>query len=124
MPSRSKPKRQHEAWTEVCPVDEFAPGERRVVYLDGKQVALFNLGGKFYAISNRCSHARGPLSEGDVDSDACTVVCPWHYAKYDLTSGSVIDGIASAPVEAYTVAIRDGVLVVGTRLPETTVAQA
>ena len=37
------PEAQHEAWTEVGPVNEFAAGERRVVYLDGKQVALFNV---------------------------------------------------------------------------------
>ena len=104
---------------EVCPVEEFAPGARRVVYLDGKQVALFNVDGRLYAISNRCSHARGPLSDGQLEDTAkhCTVTCPWHYAKYDLASGAVVDGVASAPVESYTVEVRDGLIVIGTKLP-------
>lgn len=115
LPVEAAEKR--EAWAEVCPAAEFEPGARKVVYLDGKQVALFNVDGALYAISNRCSHARGPLTEGTVDAAACTVTCPWHYAKYDLVSGRVVDGIASAPVEHYTVEVRDGMIVVGTRTP-------
>ena len=110
-----EPQAKREAWAEVCPLSDFEPGARKLVYLDGKQVALFNVEGKLFAISNRCSHARGPLSEGQVDQAACTVVCPWHYAKYDLVSGQVVDGVASAPVESYTVEIRDGLIFVGTK---------
>ena len=108
---------QREAWVDVCPAAEFEPGSTRVVYLDGKQVALFNVDGRFYALSNRCTHARGPLSEGEIeqDGDGCTVTCPWHYAKFDLSSGQVVDGIASANVEAYQVEVRDGVIWVGTK---------
>ena len=117
-----EPQAKHEAWAEVCSAAEFASGERKMVYLDGKQVALFNVEGNLFAISNRCSHARGPLSEGQVDQSACTVTCPWHYAKYDLSSGKVVDGVASAPVESYTVEVRDGVIFVGTKALEATPA--
>ncbi len=105
------------AWMEVGPLADFAPGQSKVVYLSGQQVALFNVDGKLYAIGNRCSHARGPLSEGQVETDngVCTVTCPWHYAKYDLTSGKVVDGVAAAPVYAYVVEVRDGVIYVGTK---------
>ncbi|MBC7814901.1 MAG: chlorite dismutase family protein, partial [Burkholderiales bacterium] len=115
-----EPEEAREVWVEVGPLDDFAPGTTRVIYLDGQQAALFNVGGKLYAISNRCSHARGPLSEGAVscdESDNCTVVCPWHYAKYDLATGQVVDGIASAPVAKYEVDVRDGVIYVG-RVPQ------
>lgn len=106
-----------EVWTEVCPAEDFAEGARKVVYLNGQQIALFNVEGKLYALSNRCSHARGPLSEGEVEvkENACTVTCPWHYAKYDLTSGAVVDGVANAPVTSYQAEVRDGLIYVGTR---------
>ncbi|MBZ0287309.1 MAG: chlorite dismutase family protein [Anaerolineae bacterium] len=106
-----------EIWTEVCALEDFAPGERKLVYLKGQQVALFNVEGKLYALSNRCSHARGPLSEGTVEQTdhACTVTCPWHYAKYDLATGAVVDGVASAGVSTYQTEIRDGVIFVGTK---------
>jgi chlorite dismutase len=107
-----------EAWQEVCPVEQFGEGERKVLYLNGQQVALFRVGGDLYAISNRCSHARGPLSEGAVDAESCTVVCPWHYGRFSLKSGQAVDGVTTAPVPAYAVDVRDGIIFVGTKQSE------
>jgi chlorite dismutase/nitrite reductase/ring-hydroxylating ferredoxin subunit len=107
----------HEVWAEVCPVEDLTSGENRVVYVNNQQVALFNVDGQLYALNNRCSHARGPLSEGTVEmvDGHCTVVCPWHYARYDMANGRVLDGVASAPVAAYQVEVRDGMIFVGTK---------
>ena len=98
----------------MCAFEDFADGERKVVYVGGKQAALFNVAGKLYAISNRCSHARGPLSEGQLEADNCTVTCPWHYAKFDLQTGQVVDGIASSGVPTFAVEVRNGMIFVGT----------
>src|SRR5690606_15339516 len=105
-----------EAWTEGGPLADFGPGQTKVVYLDGQQIGLFNVNGKLFAIANRCTHARGPLTEGiiEAEGECCTVTCPWHYAKFDLASGRVVDGVASAPVQAYTAEVRDGIIYVGT----------
>jgi len=96
-----------DGWLAVADRSEVPAGGSTVIYAGGKQVALFNLGGTIYALSNRCSHARGPLSEGHLDSAECTVVCPWHYAKFDLKSGQVLDGVAQTSVSRYEVEIRD-----------------
>jgi chlorite dismutase/nitrite reductase/ring-hydroxylating ferredoxin subunit len=104
-----------EVWVEVCPLEDFAVGERKMVYLNGQQIALFNVEGQLYALGNRCSHARGPLSEGEVEIEGCTVTCPWHYARFDLQTGRVVDGIAAAPVRAYHVEVRAGMIYVGTK---------
>lgn len=114
-PPPAEKEAEEEIWVEVCRLEDFPEGERRVVFVNGQQVALFNIGGALYAISNRCSHARGPLSEGEIDVDTCTVTCPWHYARFDLASGRVMDGVASAPVPAYAVEVRGGTIYVGTR---------
>lgn len=110
---------ESEAWAEVGPLAELPPGARKLVYLNGQQVAVFNVDGRLYAINNRCSHARGPLSEGTVETDeaGCTVICPWHYARFDLVSGHVVDGVASSGVTAYRVEVRDGIIHVGTPRP-------
>lgn len=108
----------HAAWTEVCPLDEFAPGETKVVFLEGKMVGLFNIEGTIYAINNRCTHARGPLTEGAVNAHECSVVCPWHYGKFDLRTGAALDGVVRKPVETYQVEIRDGMIWVGTPIAE------
>jgi len=107
---------EREVWMEVCPLDELGPGETKTVFLEGKMVGLFNVKGELYALNNRCSHARGPLSEGDVDAEECSVVCPWHYGKFDLRTGAAIDGVVNKPVDTYQVEIRDGVIHIGTTI--------
>lgn len=116
-----QPGEQREVWVEVCPLDELSAGQTRVVYLEGKMVGVFNVDGTLYALNNRCSHARGPLHEGAITHEpdgSCTVTCPWHYAKFDLADGRAVDGIARVPVTTYQVAVRDGVIFVGTKITE------
>lgn len=112
---------QRETWIEVCPLDDLSAGETKTVYLEGKMVGVFNVDGTLYALNNRCSHARGPLTEGTITHEpdgSCTVTCPWHYAKFDLADGKAVDGIARIPVATYQIAVRDGVIFVGTKVEE------
>jgi chlorite dismutase/nitrite reductase/ring-hydroxylating ferredoxin subunit len=110
------PGEEREVWMEVCPLDELGPGETRTVFLEGKMVGLFNVDGQLYAINNRCTHARGPLSEGEVNAEECSVVCPWHYGKFDLRTGQALDGVVRRPVDTYRVEIRDGAIYVGAKI--------
>jgi nitrite reductase/ring-hydroxylating ferredoxin subunit len=48
-------------------------------------IALFNVGGTFYAIDNRCTHVGGPLGEGSLSGT--TVTCPWHGFTVDVRTG-------------------------------------
>lgn len=105
-----------EVWAEVCPVDDLPPGETQVIYLEGKMVGLFNIKGELFAINNRCSHARGPLTDGTIDHEECSVVCPWHYGKFDIKTGQAIDGVVRKSVDTYQVEVRDGVIFVGTKI--------
>ena len=105
-----------EVWQEVCPIDDLAPGETQTVYLEGKMIGLFNVNGELFAINNRCTHARGPLTEGTVNEQECSVVCPWHYGKFDIRTGLAVDGVVRKPVETYQVEVRDGVIYVGTKI--------
>ena len=48
-------------------------------------IAIFNISGRFYAISDSCAHQGGPLSKGFLNSDIVT--CPWHGWKYSVKNG-------------------------------------
>ncbi len=99
-------------WLAAIPLSDLPNGASTVAYFAGKQVALFNVGDVIYALSNRCSHARGPLSEGKIEQadGVCTVTCPWHYGKFDLATGRCLDGVVNIPVPAYEAEVRDGVI--------------
>jgi nitrite reductase/ring-hydroxylating ferredoxin subunit len=71
--------------TKVADVGELADGQARVVDVAGRTLALFNVGGVFYALDNACAHRGGPLGEGDLEGRL--VVCPWHAWRWDVTTG-------------------------------------
>jgi nitrite reductase/ring-hydroxylating ferredoxin subunit len=67
---------------------EVAPGHSHLVVLKGKEIVLFNIEGKFFALDNLCTHEEGPLSEGEIEGHEVT--CPWHGAKFDIRTGEVL----------------------------------
>jgi 3-phenylpropionate/trans-cinnamate dioxygenase ferredoxin subunit len=85
----------------VAPVEEIAPGERKIVDVAGRSVGVFNLGGEFFALRNRCPHQGGPVCTGRVagflDSSEPgeyrysrpgeVLRCPWHGWEFDIRNG-------------------------------------
>lgn len=65
---------------------DLNPGEGRVVEVEGKTLALFNVDGTFYAVDNTCLHRGGPLGEGELEG--ATVTCPWHGWRWDVATGA------------------------------------
>ena len=68
---------------------EIRDGSGRTVEANGRKIALFNSGGKFYAIDNNCRHEGGPLGEGEVYGTR--VICPLHGWEYDFAAGNNVD---------------------------------
>jgi nitrite reductase/ring-hydroxylating ferredoxin subunit len=90
----------------LCGVEELAPGSGRRFRAGERWVALFNVGGAFYAVEELCPHSGGPLSEGAVDG--CRVICSWHYAAFDLKTGASLDPISRHDVDTFPVLVREG----------------
>lgn len=83
----------------VAQLAELPNGTGRAFTVAGRQVALFNVDGRIYAIGDACPHDGGPLSEGPLEG--ATVVCPWHGAEFDVTCGKVLCGPAVENVESF-----------------------
>ena len=73
-------------FVKVGKTSDIEPGSGKTVEVNGKPIAVFNIDGAFYAISNTCVHRGGPLGEGEVYRK--TVICPWHGWRYDVTTGA------------------------------------
>lgn len=73
----------------------------------GRDIAVFNVAGRFYAIDNSCPHQGGPLAEGWIDGTIVT--CPWHAWCFDVTSGDMTMG-GYTSVDTFDVRIEDGTL--------------
>ena len=74
-------------WLEACPLENVPPGGRKLIKLNGIEIALFNIGGTIFAIKNRCPHRSGPLIRGFTDN-AGGIKCPMHGWRFDLRDGS------------------------------------
>src|SRR5581483_7308521 len=91
------------AFTKVATVGEVPAGRGKQVTVNGRRLALFKVGGAYYAIDDTCPHRGAPLSEGDVEGSE--VVCPWHAASFDLTTGAHLSPPATSGVACFPVRV-------------------
>lgn len=114
----------------VATADEIDDGERLVIQLEGREIAVFRHDGEYYAHLNWCAHQGGPCGEGsltgtriasydretgEVDTswerEGEILNCPWHGWEYDLTSGECLSR-QDVTLPSYPVEIDDGAVFV------------
>jgi 3-phenylpropionate/trans-cinnamate dioxygenase ferredoxin component len=71
----------------VAKVHELASEQGKLVEINQKRMARFNVGGHYYAIDAMCPDRGGPLSKGGIEGT--TVVRPWYDISFDLETGAV-----------------------------------
>ena len=99
-----RPRREGQVVT-VGRVEQVPEGRGATVeLLNGTELALYNVGGEFYAIENFCPHKGAPLADGRLCGQA--VECDWHGWRFDLRTGDCLTNRAA--VETYEVIIEDG----------------
>ena len=76
---------QSQDYIEAGKVSEIGKGHIKHVEVNGKEIAIANLDGKFYAFADRCGHMNDRLSRGNISHNE--VICPFHAAKFDIASG-------------------------------------
>ena len=79
---------QNQEFAEAGKASEISNGHMKHVEVNGKEIAIANLDGKFYAFSDRCGHMNSRLSRGSINQNVVT--CPFHDAKFDVTSGKKV----------------------------------
>lgn len=95
-------------WTNVARAEELPPGSCRMIDLDDTQIAVFNVGGEFFAIENVCTHDGGVLAGGEVKDDE--IICPRHGAHFSIRTGAALSPPAYEPVATFPVRVEQGML--------------
>ena len=114
-------------WIQITTPESIPLREGRSVAVGDREIAIFNLDGRYAAIDAACPHRGGPLCDGIVTGSAApslacgplkghAVVCPLHGWKIDLDTGNVLKPDVSVKVETYEVRVKEGVIEVN--LPE------
>jgi 3-phenylpropionate/trans-cinnamate dioxygenase ferredoxin subunit len=95
---------------DICPVSELPPGGMRLVEWEDLEIAVVNCKGEILAIEDRCSHDNGPLVEGELDEETCTVECPRHGSRFDLHTGRPLTLPAYQSVDTFPVTVEDDMI--------------
>ena len=118
----------------VAAVSEIAPGTSRLVTVKGREIGVFNIGGQFYALANRCPHGGGPMCKGTVgpllrssepgeyrlERPGEFLRCPWHGWEFDIRTGKSWCDPARLALKPYAVTVEPGaVLAEGPYVAET-----
>ncbi len=103
----------------VARVGDLPEGAHKVFQVGGREIGIFNVAGRYYALPNHCLHQNGPLCRGSVSGTIETnletdwrptwvregeiVVCPWHTMEFDIITGRCLaqprKRIATYPVK-------------------------
>ena len=86
----------------VASISDLNPGENKIVFIEDEEIALFNIDGEFFAISNSCPHRGGPLGDGTLEGDIIT--CPLHGWRFNVKSG-MNEIMPNVKVQCYQVKI-------------------
>lgn len=106
----------------VAPLREIPPGSRKLVEAAGRPIVVLNVGGRLYAVSNRCPHAGGQLVHGKLvglteasepgvyrySRKGEILKCPWHGWEFDLATGKSWCDPETVRVRAYQVDVEPG----------------
>jgi nitrite reductase/ring-hydroxylating ferredoxin subunit len=94
----------------VCRVDELSPGQVKLAEADRTKLAICNVDGKIFALSNFCPHLTGNLSEGKLEEDE--LICPEHGWRFRVSTGRCTN-VRGKNAHAFPVQIEDGWVLVG-----------
>ena len=95
----------------VATKDELPNVTRKLLEVDGRSIAVFNIAGTYYCIADVCSHDDGPVAEGELIGNE--IECPRHGAHFDVRTGKVLSFPAIVDIPAYPVRVDGDDILIG-----------
>jgi len=106
----------------VARAEEIPPGGRKIITIYGREIGVFNIGGEFFALLNRCPHQGGKLCLGHLVAhlepgrpgeyrrtrEGELLKCPWHGWMYDVRSGQSWCDPGDIRATSYAVTVEPG----------------
>jgi nitrite reductase/ring-hydroxylating ferredoxin subunit len=92
--------------TKVCATSDVAEGSVKRFEVGDNVIAVYNVGGEFFATDNECTHGAASLAEGILDDDI--IECTLHFGAFNVKTGEAVQAPCFTPLRTYKVVVQDG----------------
>lgn len=99
------------SFVQVATVGDVAEDDVKKVKVGALTLALFNLGGEYFALHHLCTHEDVSLTEGFVDGGQ--VECPKHSGRFDIRTGRAMAAPCTTDAKTYPVRVQGDAILVG-----------
>jgi nitrite reductase/ring-hydroxylating ferredoxin subunit len=96
--------------TKVCATAEIADNTVKSFAIGNNVIAVYNLGGTFYATDNECTHGAASLADGMLEDDI--IECALHFGAFNVKTGEAVQAPCFTPLRTYKVVVQDGQVMV------------
>ena len=90
----------------VCAVSDVAENSVKAFEVGTTTLAVYNVGGAFFATDNECTHGAASLADGILEDDV--IECTLHFGAFNVKTGEAVQAPCFTPLRTYKVAVRDG----------------
>jgi nitrite reductase/ring-hydroxylating ferredoxin subunit len=90
----------------VCAVSDVAENSVKAFEVGTTTLAVYNVGGEFFATDNECTHGAASLADGILEDDV--IECTLHFGAFNVKTGEAVQAPCFTPLRTYKVAVRDG----------------
>ena len=91
---------------DLADIAEIPDGSSKSFQVSGHDILICHTKGEFFAVENKCSHAKAKLEDGRLR--AYRLICPLHGACFDVRDGSVKGPPATIPIRVYPLRVIGG----------------
>lgn len=92
--------------TKICLTSDVAEGTVKSFEVANYVIAVYNVGGEFYATDNECTHGAASLAEGILEDDI--IECTLHFGAFNVKTGEAVQAPCFTPLRTYKVVVEDG----------------
>jgi naphthalene 1,2-dioxygenase system ferredoxin subunit len=90
-------------WIDALAASELPIDDVMGLQLEGRDIALYTVGGEVYATDNVCTHGQARLCDGFLEGHE--IECPLHQGKFDVRNGRPTCDPVTEPLRSYPVKI-------------------
>ena len=90
----------------ICSTSEVAENSVKSFEVGSNVIAVYNLGGTFYATDNECTHGAASLADGILEDDI--IECSLHFGAFNVKTGEAVQAPCFTALRTYKVVVQDG----------------